>query len=359
VETPWRTVEVVPVQRAEQVHGPLALARGLGDLDHLEDLDAYAAEMTAATARLLDDGVDPLEVTQAVAFVNDVLTTRLLELAEACLGPPPYAYSWLALGSHGRGEQVLSSDQDSALAYGGPRLAEGDPDGYFARLSAAVVAGLARAGIPRCSGDYMATTWRRPLETYTGLFERWVHDPMPTELLRAEVFLDVRPVHGHLDVSRLDGILVSGGRRGSFLLQMARAAVTFRPPVVFLRHLHTEHGYLDIKRSGTAAIVLLARLYALAAGSPAHTTLLRLQAAGETGRLSRSGVERLLEAYRLLTDLRLRHQVEQARQGAPIDNRVRVADLSARDRGRLLEAVRTVRVMQEITANRYQTHTVT
>lgn len=350
---------MVPVDLAEQVSGPLALAHGLTDLDRLEALDAYAPTMTEAAAQLLADGCDALQVTQAVAHVNDVLTSRLLGLAEGRLGPPPYAYAWLALGSHGRGEQVLSSDQDSALAYGGQRRAPGDPAEYFHRLAEAVVDGLERAGIPRCTGDYMATAWSHPLETFTGYFESWVNDPRPSDLLRAEVFLDVRPVHGELDVGRLDDILVAGCRRGSFLLQMARATVTFRPPLVIFRHVHTDHGYLDIKRSGTAAIVLLARLYALAAGSNARTTLLRLQVAADAGTLSRSGVEQLTEAYRVLTTLRLEHQVQQVRSGVVPDNRVRVDGLDPAARRRLREAIRTVRVVQEITANRFQTHTVT
>lgn len=347
------------MQRVEQLRGPWALVQGLEDLDRLEALDGFAAALREATAQLLDSGSDPLEVTQSVAAVNDALTTRLLRLAESRLGPPPYAYSWLALGSHGRGEQVLSSDQDSALAYGGPRLRDTDADTYFGALASAVVDGLARAGIPRCTGGFMATTWRRPLDDYVASFSRWVDSPVPAELLQAEVFLDVRPVHGDLDVTRLHGILEAGGRRGGFMLQMARAAVTFRPPVVIWRHVRTEHGNLDVKRSGTAAIVLLARLYALAAGSAARTTPLRLQAAREAGALSVSGVESLLDAYRLLTGLRLRHQVGQAEAGVVPDNLVALARLSPSDRRRLLAALRTVRVMQEITERRYQTHTVT
>ena len=347
------------MQRVEQLRGPSAIVLGLADLDHLDPLDGFATALREATADLLDTGADPLEVTQAVASVHDALTTRLLTLAEARLGPSPFAYAWLALGSHGRGEQVLSSDQDSALAYGGPRLGDADPDTYFGALATVVVDGLARAGVPRCTGGFMATTWRRPLEDYAASFSRWVDDPVPAELVQAEVFLDVRPVHGDLDVSLLHGILESGRRRGGFMVQMARAAVTFRPPMVILRHVRTEHGNLDVKRSGTAAIVLLARLYALAAGSAAATTPLRLQAARDAGTLSAYGADSLRDAYRLLTGLRLRHQVEQAAAGATPDNLVPVAGLSSSDRRRLLDALHAVRVMQEITERRYQTHTVT
>jgi CBS domain-containing protein len=337
----------------------LELVDGLVDLDRLDGLDRFALGVRDATQVLLAADADPLQVTQAVASANDALTRRLLSLGEARLGPPPYAYAWLALGSHGRGEQVLSSDQDSALAYGGPRRGDGDPDAYFGALATTVVDGLERAGIPRCTGGFMATTWRRPLEEYADTFTRWVDTHVPAELMRAEVFLDVRPVHGDLDVSRLAGILEAGGRRGGFMRQMARAAVTFRPPMVILGHVRTAHGNLDVKRSGTAAIVLLARLYALAAGSAARTTAQRLEAARDAGTLSVSGVESLLDAYRLLTGLRLRHQVAQAVEGATPDNLVLLAALSSTDRRRLLAALRTVRVMQEITERRYQTHTVT
>ena len=75
------------MQRVEQLRGPWALVQGLADLDHLDPLDGYAVALREATAELLDADVDPLEVTQAVASVNDALTTRLLQLAEARLGP--------------------------------------------------------------------------------------------------------------------------------------------------------------------------------------------------------------------------------------------------------------------------------
>ena len=347
------------MEHAEQFLGPVRLARRVTDVDSLHLLDSYASRMVEATGGMLAEGADALEVTQEVAHVNDVLTSRLLGLAEARLGPPPYAYAWLALGSHGRGEQVLSSDQDSALAYGGPRLGPGDPEEYFGRLATVVVDGLARAGIPRCTGNYMATSWRHPVETYTRYFERWVFEPTPADLLRAEIFLDVRPVNGSLDVSHLNDLLVRGGQRTGFQVQMARATATFRPPLVLLGRLHTDHGYLDVKRGGTAMIVLLARLYALAAGANARTTPERLRLAGAAGKLSASGVEQLVDAYRLLTALRLRHQVEQARRGLPLDNRIQVDRLPGADRGRLVEAVRTLRVMHSVTASRFQTHTVT
>jgi CBS domain-containing protein len=347
------------MELVEEVAGPLAIVASLRDLHQLTALDGYQREMTDATARLLDAGSDVLAVTQAVAHVNGALTSRLLELGEEALGPPPRDYSWLALGSHGRGEQVLASDQDSAIAYD-------DPDGplsdtaprYFARLAAPVVAGLDRAGIPLCSGGYMATQWCRPLGDFQRLFRGWVDTPDPMSLLKAEVFLDVRRVHGHLDTAALDRILVIGGQHGAFVARMARAAVTFRPVGSVRTRLWRASSMVDVKRHGTAPIVLLARLYALAGGVTEHSTAMRLQGAAAAGTLSPTGAERLASGYEFLTRLRLRHQVEQVRAGRPVDNQVRVGDLTPPDRDRLREVLHAIRAVQDVTASRFATHTL-
>ncbi|MDP9496138.1 MAG: DUF294 nucleotidyltransferase-like domain-containing protein [Actinomycetota bacterium] len=341
----------------EELDQPRRLVDGLSRLDDVGALDGYQDEMVSVVRRLLGDpDVDVLQVTQVLAHLNDTLTRRLLGLAETEMGPPPCTYAWLSLGSHGRGEQVLSSDQDSALAYedGADTAME-----YFPVLAGHVVTALARAGLPLCDGGYMATNWCRPIGEFRQMFHDWVERPEPDALLRAEVFLDVRPVHGHLSVDVLDRALVSGGSRGPFRVQMARAAVTFRPPLSFFGRLRTPDSALDVKRAGTAAIVLLARLYALVGGSSARTTVLRLQAAAEAATMSRVGAAELADSYRFLTGLRLRHQVEQAWHGREPDNLVPLEDLTADDRTHLRTTLRHLRDVQTVTASRFSTHTVT
>jgi len=341
----------------ERAAGPLRVIEAVREIEELAPLDGYQREMVTVVGRLLADGVDALRVSQVVASVNDILTTRLLRLAEAELGSPPCDYAWLALGSQGRGEQVLSSDQDSAVAFDDrAQVAAAD---YFPLLAGLVVSALARAGLPLCDGGYMATTWCRPVSGFRKLFRSWVEAPEPDALLKAEVFLDVRPVHGSLSVDVLDRILVDGGSRGQFLVQMARAAVRFPPPLGIFGRIRTRDSLIDVKRSGIAAVVLLARLYGLAARSTARTTAGRLEAAATAGTLSNAGVANLAEAYRFLTTLRLRHQVEQIGARVAPDNRIRLDDLTGQDRRRLQDDLRMVRDVQQVTALRFKTHTVT
>lgn len=343
-------------------HGPapVRVIDEIEAIDRLDPLDAYQAQVLDLIRSGLAAGGDVLETSRAVADANDSLTRRLLGLAETHLGPPAWRYRWLALGSHGRREQVLSSDQDHAIAYELPEPGtETAAHDYFAALAGLVVPGLARAGLPLCAGGYMATSWCRPLDEFALLFRSWIDEPRPKALLQAEVFLDVRACHGDLSTDVLDRILLAGGSRGPFRVQMAAAAVLFRPPFGWFGRLRTSGSTVDLKLGGTAAIVLLARLYALTAGSTTHSTVARLQAASAAGTLSPSSAGSLIEAYRFLMELRLRHQVEQVGDGLPADNRISLDWLTSEQSRRLRTTLRLVRDLQDVTAMRFSTSSVT
>jgi CBS domain-containing protein len=330
----------------------------IDDLDRADRLDRLAeyGDRLAHMARcLVDAGVDAAEIGRSVASTNDALAARLLWLAEAQLGPPPCPYAWLVLGSGGRQEQGLRSDQDNALAY-----ADATPEAteYFTALAQRVVAALLAAGFPLCPGGYMATTWQHTLDDWLGIFRRWVQRPEPRALVEAEVFLDFRRIHGQLSPRPLDAIISAKAPHGRFLVQMARAAVTFRPPLGLLGRVRARHDHVDLKRGGIAAIVLLARLYALAAGSVVRPTVDRLAAAAQTGTLGRGSADRLMQAYLFLTDLRLRTQLDQIAGGGRPDNQVRLDHLSSDDRQRLRSALRTVDDQQRVTALRFRTDLV-
>jgi CBS domain-containing protein len=310
----------------------------------------------------LEAGADVHAVTQLIADLDDTLSVTLLRWAEARLGPPPCPYAWLVLGSGGRREQALLSDQDNAIVYGdaghdGGRAAV---TAYFTALAEAVVASLEAAGFPPCQGGCTARRWQHSLAEWGRIFRDWVERPEPAALVQAEVFLDFRRVYGSVSPDPLDDILRTGAEHPRFLVQMARAAVTFVPPLGLFRRVKTDHHHeVDLKRAGIAAIVLLARFYALAAGSVARPTPARLAAAVSGGMLSHGGGERLAQHYRFLTDLRLRNQLRQVEAGGRPDNRLVLAEVPPGDRRRLGEALRAIREIQQTTALQFQTDTVT
>jgi CBS domain-containing protein len=334
-----------------QFRSPLPLINRIEALGRLSDARSdYSREVASITETLFLGGLGVAQIGGVLAAVSDALVRRLLALAERELGPPPCPYSWIVLGSEGRREQVLLSDQDNALVH------QEDVQGahsYFRSLAELTVDGLIKSGFPRCPGDYMATNWCKPLAEWQALFRRWVEVPEPQALLEAQIFLDFRAVHGGLSLEPLDRILASGGQRALFLHNLARAVLRFRPPVGPLGRIRTDDGGIDLKTGGIGPIVMLARLYALAAGATARPTVERLEAAAEAGTLSPAGAEILGESFRFLTRLRLQEQIRSLRRGEQPSNRVRLDALSPLERRRLSEALRAVRKQQDAAALRF------
>jgi CBS domain-containing protein len=358
-------VHHLPVTRGEQVvailqdtdllrhqlRSPLPLLDRIEAMRRLADVPReYSREVASVAETLFAGGLGVAQIGGVLAALSDALTRRLLTLAERELGTPPCPYSWVVLGSEGRREQVLLSDQDNALVY----LEDGrEARAYFHSLAGLVVDALIEAGFPRCPGDYMATTWCKPLAEWEALFRQWVEVPEPHALLEAQVFLDFRGVHGGLSLEPLNRILVAGGRRERFLHNLARAVLRFRPPVGPFGRIRTADGWVDLKAGGIGGIVMLARLYALAGGSATRPTLKRLDAAADLGQLSRAGAEILAESFRLLTRLRLQEQIRSLNRGEEPSNRVRPDALSPLERRRLLEALRAVRKQLDAAALRF------
>jgi CBS domain-containing protein len=358
-------VHHLPVTRGEQVMGilrdtdllrhqlrsPLPLLDRIESVEQLADTPSdYSREVAGIAETLFTGGLGVAQIARVLAALSDALVRRLLMLAEDELGPPPCPYAWIVLGSEGRREQVLLSDQDNALVY----LEETDGAlAYFRSLAERLVEGLIRAGFPRCPGGYMATRWCKPLAEWEALFSRWVEVPEPRALLEAQIFLDFRAVHGALSLDSLDRTLVSGGRRALFLHNLARAALRFRPPLGPLGRIRTDDGFIDLKAGGIAAIVMLARVYSLAAGATPRATLARFEAAADAGVLSRAGAEILGESFRFLSRLRLQEQLRALHAGEQPTNRVRLEGLTPLERRRLLEALRAVRKQQDATGLRF------
>jgi CBS domain-containing protein len=333
-----------------QARGPLLLMERIKSLAGVESLNGYARELAATAAAMVAEDVDPVRIARVIATLNDTLTGKLLRLAEEELGPPPCDYAWLALGSEGRMEQVLATDQDNAVAYADDTT---EAHAYFDAVADRVVHGLMRAGFPPCPGGYMATRWRRPLRQWEDTFRAWILRPDPQALLEAEVFLDFRGAHGGLSLAELERLRLGSGGRPLFLFQLARAALRFRPPLGLFGRVRDHHGAVDLKRAGLAAIVLIGRLAGIASHSPARPTLDRLKDAAAADALSPDTAEALADSFRFLMRLRLGRQLQALAAGGQPGNSVELASLSDLERRRLREAFRTIADAQRSVGARY------
>ncbi len=345
----------------QQSRSPLLLPRLLERARSSEDLQGYTRQVDDTASALLKEGARVRDIARMIAIAHDALIKRLLKDAEQLLGPPPCDYVWLVLGSEGRYEQLLRTDQDNALVYDddAPRKAED----YFAALAAHVVEHLVACGFPRCPGDVMATNpqWRQPLAVWKNYFDQWIRSPSEEALLHAAIFFDYRPVHGRLDVeSALRPIIEQGQSQRIFLGRLARAALRSSPPLGFFRNFVLERSgasrdLIDLKLRGSSLIVDLARIYALEAGTAETNTLARLRVAANQSSLNSHGASELSAAFELINLFRMRHQYEQMEKGETPGNHVPISWLTRMEQRDLKEALRIIETHQRSVESAFQT----
>lgn len=288
--------------------------------------------------------------TTVMSDAADARTRALIDGFVHTAGPPPARFAWVVLGSHARRELHCASDQDHALFW---ETDEAARTSYATDLAGSVVEGLAQFGMRPCDGGYMADRWSHSLADWLDILHERIESPTPAAVVDADVFLDLRPLMGSLDPHPVAAILARGADSPRLLHGLALAANSFPPPLHAFGRL--PRGPVDLKRTGLAPIVLLARLYALKAGSPAVGTDERLADATADGVLSDELAGRLRDAYHLLTRLRLRNQLQQIDAREYVTDTVVVEDLGDHDHDALRDAFRAIKTAQSVTSITFRT----
>src|SRR5688572_1900087 len=259
----------------------------------LEQLAAAAGDIRRLARHLLAQGVDAGPLTEMVSALNDTLTRRVIELAQA-RHPLSGAWCWLALGSEGRMEQTLVTDQDNAL------IVDGAKESFLA-FADQVNRDLDACGFPLCKGDIMARNprWCLTPQQWRAVFDGWVRNNDPQALLNASIFFDFRPLAGdaRLAGSLRDAVLVQTKANRAFCRALAQAALETRPPLGLFAELADQQ--IDLKALGARPFDDAARVLALAAGSRETATAARLRAENE---------RQAPEAFHFIQTLRLRFE---------------------------------------------------
>jgi CBS domain-containing protein len=337
---------------------PFLLRTAIAGAKDADDLAVISRDLWPTVAALHDARVAAGHIGAIISVVADALTRRLLDLTVAEAGEPPAPFAWLSLGSLARREGVPSSDVDCALAWDGD---DGDPEirAYTKGVAERVLAGLAACGLPADPKGATAAhpLFARSLDAWGAALDSWFTDPTQEKaLILVSLVGDNRPVWGVHRAAPLAESVRAARERPELLRLLARFALQHRPPTGFLRDLVVEQsgehrGRLDLKHGGLLPIVDLARWGGMVAGATSNATAERLRTAREAGVLTDADGRVLEEAFRLVSALRLEHQVEQVRAGVEPDNHIRPDALTSLTRSYLKDAFRAVTAVQRRISN--------
>ncbi len=307
------------------------LALTLGDeIELAVDAKALLAarqKLPALAAALRHEDVAGIQVSAVLAGVICDLTRRAAELAltdmlAEGLGAPPAPWCLLVLGSAGRGESLLTADQDNALIHeGGP-----ETDSWFAAFGERMNRLLDAAGIPLCKGGVMAgnAAFRRSAADWRTAIDAWVRRPHPEALLNVDIFYDFVPVLGERSLAHaLRRHAVEAAAASPLFLRLLTDSTPNGGNVVgWFGQLRTEQGRIDVKRNGLFPLVATARAMALAWRSAATATDTRLTEAAARGALSPDTASDLIAARSMLVEALLDQQLADIETGMEPSNRL-------------------------------------
>ncbi|MEI7457107.1 MAG: DUF294 nucleotidyltransferase-like domain-containing protein [Nitrosomonadales bacterium] len=327
---------------------------------HAKNIDEFrqsAADIRRMAHNMMAQGVTAEQLTQFISTFNDLLTSRVVELEYAAsgIGELSGGLCWIALGSEGRFEQTLSTDQDNALIFKVPDgvTADGVRE-LMLPVARRINETLALCGFPLCRGNVMASNpqWCLSLDEWKRTFSNWISNGTPEALLHASIFFDFRAVYGtHTLAEELRLWLVRVANENSrFLHQMAQNALCIRPPLGVVRDfvVGKEHT-LDLKLNGITPFVDAARIFSLAAGVTHTSTIQRLRGSAAKLKIHSAEVEAWIDAFLFIQVLRMRHHDEGQEQGLSdeeLDNLIDPEMLHELDRRILKEAFRQARKLQ-------------
>jgi PAS domain S-box-containing protein len=293
---------------------------------------------------VVDSGADTRYVNRMVSGVSDSVMQKLIAMGIEKLGPAPVPFAFLALGSEGREEQTLKTDQDNALLYDDP-----DPGrtkevaDYFLNLGTLVCDWLDQVGYAYCEGGIMAKNprWNLPRAVWRQQFAHWIHNAEAQELLELNMLFDFRCVTGEQQFARdlRAWVFDQMEEYPLFYLHFAQNALLYKPPLGLFGNIQTTSSGDGPKTLGlkeaVMPIVNFARLYALRYRIDATNTLDRLAELYQRGVLSRDSYEQMVPDYETLMRIRLRRQAVALEEGREPSNLITPEELTSAEEARL------------------------
>jgi len=305
-------------------------------------------------------------IATVMSEVNDELINRSIRLCQAELDAegrqrPRAGFCWLALGSAGRQEQLLRTDQDNALIFEDVSEEEHGPTkAYYLQLAGRASRMLYEIGFDYCPGGMMASNpaWCLSLEDWKKQFSSWIFEPAPKAIMHCTIFFDYRAVYGMGELAAgLTGHIfkiIKG--QALFLGLLAKDALQNPPPLTFFRNFVVESSgehkdEFDIKARAMMPLADAARVLILdAKAGKINNTFRRFEKLAELEPAHKELYEQAAYAYEIL----MRYRALQGLKNEDSGRYFNPSELSKMERINLRNCFQPIKELQSLLAIRYQ-----
>ncbi|HKK90066.1 MAG TPA: DUF294 nucleotidyltransferase-like domain-containing protein, partial [Desulfobacteraceae bacterium] len=172
---------------AAQGKSPYLLIKEIKTATRFEQLEKIHDRLPGMLLDPIKNGSNTENLTKFITAFSDAILDKIIRFAIESKGRPPCRFAFMVMGSEGREEQTLKTDQDNAIVYEDPadEVLQKKAEEYFKELAHTVCTWLDRAGFEFCQGNNMAMNpdWCQPLSVWKSCFSKWIHAADPEDLL--------------------------------------------------------------------------------------------------------------------------------------------------------------------------------
>src|SRR6056297_95859 len=317
-----------------------------------KEISKKQKQLPQSISTVINEGAKAQNINNFVTAITDAILEKLITFAIDELGPPPVKFAFMVMGSEGRKEQTLKTDQDNAIIFEDVNEEELESvNAYFLKLGEHVCNMLDKTGYDFCKGNIMAKNpkWCQPVSIWKKYFKEWIYNASPEALLQISIFFDFRLGYGDSNlVNKLREYPfdILGNGKG-FFKYMAANTTQFRLPIGFFGNFIVESkgkfkNTFDIKKP-MMLVVDFARIYALQNKISATNTMERLELLYKKNVISEADYNDISHSYSYMMNLRFINQINGIiNEGAEPNNNINPKTLSRIEQQTLKEIFKKI-----------------
>ena len=322
----------------------------------IDDIIPTAGDIQSQVERLHKQGAR----VEMIAEITSDLNCRLFAKVFNLVASPTIreAGCLIVMGSEGRGEQTVRTDQDNGLLLSHPV-----PEDELQAFRDGFTDALEKFGFPPCPGNVMVRNppWSQPIDSFMRQLKSWIIAPTDESPMNLGIFFDAVTVIGPnelLDRAKSAMIEMMHGE-SAYLSRFARAIDQFEGASAgvltsIMASVGVASDEIDVKKTGTFPIVHGIRTFAIDVGLKEVPTVQRIEALAANGTLGGELSRDLVGALSYFMEIRLRSQLRAIKTGKrELEAIVRLSELTTRDRDLLRDALRVVKRFREVVRSRY------
>jgi CBS domain-containing protein len=348
--------------------GALSIVNSIEKQNTIDGLAKASIEIDKVLQALVAEKASSQEILILITEFFDRLTRKVIQVCEREMisegyGPPPVAYSWITMGSSGRQEQFVKTDQDNGIIYENiPPEKEEEVARYFHILAEKIVEGLFLCGFAKCKGNVMASNpfWCRSFNQWRDGINQWISKLDSENVRMMTIFLDFRHVYGKKSLCDLlrNYVTRSFQKSSTVLLFLAKDDLGHRVPLNFFKQIVTEkskerRNHVNLKGAACVHMVDCLRIFSLREGIVETNTFKRLDELSKRNVFSEEDMDLFQVAYETLMMMRIRQSLMQINRGEQPDNYVNPDELNKRDKAALREAFLAADRLQNLTGHAF------